>query len=124
MPSALLRSAPSWNVVVRIESAAGAMIAAPRPCAARAAISAVSLDASPQRSEASVNVGDRVCGDHPLQILAREVKVRPDRRQRHVDDRDVEHGHEHRRADQRQHLPAARVGFYLSHRSSPSTDIR
>ena len=35
MPSALLRSAPSVKVVVRIESAAGAMIAAPRPCSAR-----------------------------------------------------------------------------------------
>jgi hypothetical protein len=38
-PSALLRSAPSLKVVVTIESAAGEMIAAPRPCAARAAIS-------------------------------------------------------------------------------------
>ena len=38
-PSALLRSAPSLKSVVTIESAAGEMIAAPRPCAARAAIS-------------------------------------------------------------------------------------
>jgi hypothetical protein len=33
-----LRSAPSLNVVVTIDSAAGEMIAAPSPCAARAAI--------------------------------------------------------------------------------------
>ena len=31
MPSALLRSAPSSKVVVRIDSAAGEMIAAPSP---------------------------------------------------------------------------------------------
>ena len=32
IPSALFRSAPSSKVVVMIESAAGVMIAAPRPC--------------------------------------------------------------------------------------------
>ena len=42
-PSALLRSLPSANVVVRIESAAGEISAAPRPCTARAAISITSL---------------------------------------------------------------------------------
>ena len=46
-PSALLRSAPSRKVVVTIESAAGEMIAAPRPCAARAAISWPSVAAKP-----------------------------------------------------------------------------
>ena len=46
-PSALLRSAPSLKVVVTIESAAGEMIAAPRPCAARAAISCPSVAAKP-----------------------------------------------------------------------------
>ena len=34
-PSAFARSAPSWNVVVMIESAAGETSAAPRPCSAR-----------------------------------------------------------------------------------------
>ena len=52
-PSALLRSAPSRKVVVTIESAAGEMIAAPRPCAARAAISCPSVAAKPAASEAA-----------------------------------------------------------------------
>jgi hypothetical protein len=38
MPSALLRSAPSSNVVLTIESADGVMIAAPKPWTARDAI--------------------------------------------------------------------------------------
>jgi hypothetical protein len=38
-PSARLRSAPSWKVVVTIERAAGERIAAPSPCTARAAMS-------------------------------------------------------------------------------------
>ena len=54
-PSALLRSEPSAKVVVRIESAAGEISAAPRPCTARAAISQMSLCASPPSSEASAN---------------------------------------------------------------------
>ena len=54
MPSALLRSAPSSNVVVMIESAAGEMIAAPRPCTARDAISTASEEASPQANDAAV----------------------------------------------------------------------
>ena len=52
-PSALLRSEPSRNVVVTIESAAGEMIAAPRPWAARAAISWASFDAKPAASDAA-----------------------------------------------------------------------
>ena len=52
-PSALLRSAPSRKVVVTIESAAGEMIAAPRPWAARAAISCPSVEAKPAASEAT-----------------------------------------------------------------------
>ncbi len=55
MPSALLRSGPSANSVVMIESAAGEMIAAPRPCRARAPISTPSDQASPQRNDAIVN---------------------------------------------------------------------
>ena len=54
IPSALLRSAPSSKVVMMIESAAGEMIAAPRPCTARAAISTPSDQARPQRSDAIV----------------------------------------------------------------------
>ena len=43
------------KVVVTIESAAGEMIAAPRPWTARALISTPELLAKPQTSEASVN---------------------------------------------------------------------
>jgi hypothetical protein len=55
IPSALLRSAPSSKVVVMIESALGVMTAAPIPWKARAPISALSDQASPQSSDASVN---------------------------------------------------------------------
>ncbi len=54
IPSALLRSAPSSNVVMTIESAAGVMIAAPRPWTARATISTPSDQARPQKNEAVV----------------------------------------------------------------------
>ncbi len=54
-PSALLRSEPSSNVVVMIDSADGERIAAPSPCTARAAISCPSEFERPQASEASVN---------------------------------------------------------------------
>src|SRR3954470_21148796 len=52
-PSALLRSAPSLNIVVTIESAAGEMIAAPRPWAARAAINWPCVAAKPAASDAT-----------------------------------------------------------------------
>ena len=52
-PSALLRSAPSSKVVVRIDSAVGVMMAAATPWMTRAAIRADSDPASPQPSEAS-----------------------------------------------------------------------
>ena len=127
MPSARLRSRPSAKVVVRIESAAGESSAAPSPCSERKAISEPSDQASPSSSELAVNsarpdheqapaaeqVGeppaehqhaaeeDRVGGDHPLQADLREVQVGLDRRQRDVDDRDVEDDHELRHDDQR-----------------------
>ena len=53
IPSALLRSEPSSNVVVMIESVAGEMIAAPSPCTARAAISTPIESARPQASDAT-----------------------------------------------------------------------
>ena len=102
-PSAMLRSLPSAKVVMRIDRAAGAMIAAPRPWMARAPISDGSFHASAARSEADVNttrpieehapaaeeVGrspaeeqeapehERVGADHPLQVLLREARDRP-----------------------------------------------
>ena len=54
-PSALLRSAPSGNIARISDIAAGAIIAAPRPSAARAATSIPGDPASPQASEATVN---------------------------------------------------------------------
>ena len=54
MPSARLRSRPSRNVVVRIESAAGESIAAPSPWSERKAISDASDQASPSSSELTV----------------------------------------------------------------------
>jgi hypothetical protein len=45
-PRAMFRSRPSENVVIRIERAAGEMMAAPSPCTERAPIS----DASPTRA--------------------------------------------------------------------------
>ena len=53
-PSAFVRASPSANVVVRIESAAGATSAAPRPCRPRARISQVDDSAIPFRNDATV----------------------------------------------------------------------
>jgi hypothetical protein len=50
-----LRSRPSRNVVIRIESAAGDSSAAPSPCRERNAISELSDQARPSSSELTVN---------------------------------------------------------------------
>ena len=55
IPSARLRSEPSANVVVMIDSAAGETIAAPSPCTARATISQPSDWAIPPANEATEN---------------------------------------------------------------------
>ena len=55
IPSALFRSAPSVNMFITIESAAGSTTAAPRPCRPRIAIRNPELVASPAPSEAPVN---------------------------------------------------------------------
>jgi hypothetical protein len=54
-PSALLRSAPSGNMFITIDSAAGSSRAEPRPWAPRMMIRNVPLGASAQASEAAVN---------------------------------------------------------------------
>jgi hypothetical protein len=54
IPSALVRSFPSANVVVTIESAAGETSAAPRPCNARPPISTPEEVAMPLISDAMV----------------------------------------------------------------------
>ena len=56
IPSATLRSRPSVNVVVRIDSAAGERSAAPRPCTDRNAISELSDHARPSSSELTVKM--------------------------------------------------------------------
>ena len=130
-PSAMLRSRPSLNVQTRIESAAGVIVAAPSPWSARKPISDASLQASPHRSEPRVKSEradhedtpaaekvrgpssqeeeaaehERVGADHPLQVLLREPEVDLDGRQRDVDDRDVEDGHELHREDERECEP-------------------
>ena len=99
--SALLRSSPSANVVERIESAAGAIIAAPRPCTARAAIRKLFdvREAAGERREreerqpgheqpaTAEQVGaaaaeqqeaaerEGICARHPLQARVGEVQI-------------------------------------------------
>ena len=98
---------------------------------AEARSSDASLHASPQRSEPSVKMtrsddedapaseqvgrapaeqqeaaeDERVGADDPLEVLLREPEVELDRRQRDVDDRDVEDGHELHREDERECKP-------------------
>ena len=66
---AFARSAPSANVVVMIESAAGAMSAAPRPCRPRQKMRTSELGASPFRSDATVKITT------PM----RKIRLRPTR---------------------------------------------
>ena len=131
----MLRSRPSLNVVERIDSAAGVMIAAPRPWKARAPISDASDQASPASSEATVNttmpprnmpaaaqhVGgpsaeqqepaedQGVGADHPLEVLLGEPEVALDGGQSDVHDRDVEDDHELDDAQEREGQPLAAV---------------
>ena len=135
-PSARLRSAPSANIVVTSDRAAGDMIAAPRPCSARAAMSKLSDCARPPTSEATANrtepadehapaaeevgeapaeqqeaaEGERVGVDDPRQVVLVEVERAADRRQRHVHDRGVEDDHELRQGEQRQREPLGAAG--------------
>ena len=130
-PSAMLRSRPSENVVVRIDSAAGEMTAAPSPWSERAAISDAFRpreagqqrrerehdDADEEQPPPSEQIGrapaqeqeaaeeERVGADHPLEVLLREPEVDFDRGQRHVHDRDVQDDHELHRAQQRECQP-------------------
>ena len=137
-PSALLRSAPSLNIVVTSDSAAGEMSAAPRPCAARAAMSQTSLWARPpsegrgreedqagheqappaeqvgqpaaEQEEAAE--GQRVGVDDPGQVVLAEVQRAADRGQRDVDDRGVEDDDELRHRQEREG-EALRAGLLL-----------
>ena len=61
--------------------------------------------------------GQRIAACDPLQVRGREVERALDRRQRDVDDRDVDHEHELRRAEQSERDPAARIGGGRGHGS-------
>jgi len=113
------------------------MIAPPTPCRARARLRKVGSGASAQSSEASEKdpqpdredaaaaeaVGERAGGeheggerervgvDHPLQVGEAATEVLLDRRQRRVDDGDVEKKHERRHADGAEGPPLA---FHLN----------
>ena len=113
------------------DSAAGVMRAALSPWAARAAMSSVALLAKPLSIDALVNrvspvrktrrrdsrsamrppssrpaAGHhQVGGDEPLQVAAAQVQGLTDRRQRGVDDRDVEHDEDLRGQGDGQHRP-------------------
>ena len=138
-----------------IDSAAGETIAAPRPCAARAAMqpSLRLRESARERGEreqheadhehppASEQVGhpaaqqqeaaegQRVGVHDPREVRAREVQRPPDRRQRDVDDRGVDHDHELRHREQQQGevlraggVEGGRLGLGLSH--SLKADLR
>jgi len=73
-------------------------------------------DTTAEEQEAAEHEHVRV--DDPRQVVRREPEVRPDRRQRDVDDRRVEHDDELGRGEQRQREPlvgaAARHAEFLS----------
>ena len=73
--------------------------------------------AAAQQEEAAEH--ERVGADHPLQVLLREPEIELDRRQRDVDDRDVEDGHELHREDERECEPFLSIrGNHENPRSS------
>ena len=124
---AFVRSAR--KVVVMIESAAGAISAAPRPCSPRKRISVFPRRREPvqerrdredddahkedplaahqvagssaEKQETAERQGVRV--HDPLQVGVRHLQVCLDLRQRHVHDRGIEDDHELRHAHQHEH---------------------
>src|SRR6266498_3293383 len=100
-PSARLRSSPELKLVVRIDSPAGAIIAAPTPCPSRAPTSMPAPVARPPAGEQQqAAVGDQVARQDPLQALCREAQVAADRRQGDVHDRGIDDVEELHRAQQ------------------------
>jgi hypothetical protein len=121
--------------VVRIDSPAGAIIAAPAPCPRRADQHAgVDRQAAGQRADreqrgagdqqppAAEQVGgpaaeqqepavaEQVAAEDPLQVLHRESQVAADRRQRDIHDRRIHDVEELDRAQEQQREPAAAGG--------------
>ena len=127
---------PSLNVVVRIDSAAGNIMAAPRPWARRAPIRTPELPARPPASDETAKsdgagdedaaateqvggptaeqhepaVGEQVGARHPLQALDREMQVTADRGQGDVDDGGVDEVEEGDGAQQHQRQLASASG--------------
>ena len=132
--SARARSFPSSNVVEMIESAAGEMSAAPRPCSARKPISIPEVDEMPFRNEAAVKMTRPIrksrfrprrsparppskrkpakTSVYALITHCRLASLKPsdalDVRQRDVHDRRVEDDHELREADDDEYDPGIR----------------
>ena len=132
MPSALLRSAPSSNMFITIDSAAGSTIAAPipwtpahrdqervggrEPAGERGGGEHAEPDhehaAAPEQvggapaEQQEAAEGEAVGGDDPLQVRLREVELAADRRQRDVDDREVDDRHEVGHGQHREGAPA------------------
>ena len=141
IPSALLRSAPSSNMFITIESAAGSMIAPPSPCAARLAISTgvAARERARQRSRREQRQAEhqdpataekirrstaeqqeaaecqRIRRDHPLQPRRAQMQIATDRRQRDVDDREIDDRHEVRDGEQREGPPAVGISLCGCH---------
>ena len=146
-PHRAVAGRPSANVVVRIDSEAGAMTAPPRPCAARAAISSACAVGEPagerrereqgqpadEHAPAAEHVGgaaaeqqeagerDRVGVDDPLQVLLGEAQRVADRRERDVHHGHVEDHHELRQATQQQRR--AQVRSFGCSRSRAHTKV-
>jgi len=119
--------------VVRMDSPAGAISAAPAPCPSRGAdqpcprpppgrrpaSSAVARHQQPPppqqvsctaAEQQQPSVGDQVARQHPLQALRREAQVTADRRQGDVHDRGIGDVEELHRAQQQQEQPAPAGG--------------
>jgi hypothetical protein len=134
MPSALLRSAPSVNVVVTIASAAGERAdeesgARREPAGERGGgeqrhagdehLAAAEQVGGAAAEEQEAAEGQRVGVDDPLQVVLGEVQRVLDRRQRDVHDRRVEDDHELDRREEHQGAPAAGIGSVAGHCAPP-----
>ena len=149
-PSALLRSAPSLNSVVTIDSAAGETIAAPSPWAARAAIScALGVGEAggqrgdrdqrqpghehppppeevrgPAAKQQEAPERDQVGVHDPGQVLLGEVQAPADAGQGDVHDRGVQDDDELGHAEQDQRGPSSCRGSRLSSSSGWPSHLR
>ena len=73
--------------------------------------------AKPAAEEQESAKGERVGGDHPLEVGFAEAEVLLDGRERHIDDGDVEHHHELGQADDGEYDPVGLVQVGLHERA-------